>query len=221
MGPDWWVVAPAFIPKKAGDRVTTDRRDARQLARLRRSGDLTVYVPQVDDEASRELRRAREARLRDLKAAQYRLKALLLRQDRRYTGQANGSPAPLRWLAAVVCPTPAQQIVFQAYGRAVTEHTERLPGLEQALQARVQTWRLAPVVEALHALRGGQFTVAVTTVAELGDLTRVTNPTQLMRYLGLTPSAYARGPRRSQGGSTKTANHHARRALIEGAWAYR
>jgi transposase len=217
-----WVVAPSLIPKKAGDRVKTDRRDARQLARLMRSGDLTpVYVPQVEAEAIRDLSRAREDRIRDLKAAKYRLKAFLLRQDIRDTGQASWSPAHLRWLAAVVCPTPAQQIVLQEYGRAVTEHTERLHRLEQELQERVKTWRLAPVVEALQALRGVQFTVAVTTVAELDDLTRFTNPKQLMRYLGLTPSEYSRGPRPSQGGSTKTGNSHARRVLVEGAWAYR
>jgi transposase len=105
--------------------------------------------------------------------------------------------------------------------RAVTEHTARRQRLEQELHERVKTWRLAPVVEALQALRGVQFTVAVTTVAELGDLPRVTNPTQLMRYLGLTPSDYSRGPRRSQGGITKTGHRHARRALVEGAWAYR
>jgi transposase len=105
--------------------------------------------------------------------------------------------------------------------RAVTEHTERLQRLQQDLQARVKTWRLAPVVEALQALRGVQVTVAVTTVAELGDLTRFTNPTQLMSDLGLTPSEYSSGPRRSQGGITKTGNNHTRRALIEGAWAYR
>jgi transposase len=221
-GHDCWVVAPSLIPKKAGDRVKTDRRDARQRARLMRAGALTpVYVPQVEDEAIRDLSRAREDSLRDLKAAKYRLKAFLLRQDIRYTGQANWSPAHLRWLAEVVCPTPAQQIVFQEYVRAVTEHTERLQRLEQELQEWVKTWRLAPVVEALQALRGVQFTVAVTTVAELGDLTRFTNPKQLMSYLGLTPSEYSSGPRRSQGGITKTGNSHARRALVEGAWASR
>ena len=221
-GHDCWVVAPSLIPKKAGDRVKTDRRDARQLARLMRAGDLTpVYVPQVDDEAIRDLSRAREDSIRDLKAAKYRLKAFLLRQDIRYTGQANWSPAHLRWLAEVVCPTPAQQIVFQEYVRAVTEHTARLQRLEQELQERVKTWRLAPVVEALQALRGVQCTVAVTTVAERGDLTRLTNPKQLMSYLGLTSSEYSSGPRRAQGGITKTGNSHARRALVEGAWAYR
>jgi len=217
-----WVVAPSLIPKKAGDRVKTDRRDAVQLARLMRSGDLTpVYVPQVEDEAIRDLSRAREDAIRDLKAAKYRLKAFLLRQDIRYTGQATWSPAHLRWLSAVVCPTPAQQIVFQEYVRAVTEHTERLQRLEQELHEQVKTWRLAPVVEALQALRGVQFTVAVTIIAELGDLTRVDTPRQLMSYLGLTPSEYSSGERRRQGGITTTGHMHARRALVEGAWASR
>src|SRR2546421_5254737 len=217
-----WVVAPSLIPKKPGDRVKTDRGDAMQLARLMRSGDLTpVYVPAVDDEAIRDLSRAREDTLRDLKAAKLRLKAFLLRHDIRYTGRANWSPAHLRWLSEVVCPTPAQQLVFQEYVQTVTEQTERLQRLEQALREQVQTWRFQPVVEALQALRGVQFTVAVTTVAELGDLTRFDNPRQLMNYLGLTPSAYSSGERRRQGGITKTGNTHARRALIEGAWAYR
>ena len=217
-----WVVAPSLIPKKAGDRVKTDRRDAVQLARLMRSGDLTpVYVPTVEDEAIRDLTRAREDALRDLKSAKFRLKAFLLRQDIRYTGRATWGPAHLRWLAEVVCPTSAQQIVFQEYVRAVNEHAERLQRLEQELHEQVTAWRLYPVVEALQALRGVQFTVAVTTVAELGDLTRFENPRQLMKFLGLIPSEYSSGERRRQGSLTKAGNTHARRALVEGAWAYR
>jgi len=217
-----WVVAPSLIPKKAGDRVKTNRRDAIQLARLMRSGDLTpVYVPQVEDEAIRDLSRAREDALQDLKTAKHRLKAFLLRHDIRYTGRATWSPAHLRWLSEVVCPTPAQQIVFQEYVRAVNEPTERLQRLEKELRDQVKTWRLQPVVEALEGLRGVQFTVAVTIVAELGDLTRFDKPSQLMRYLGLTPSEYSTGDHRRQGAITKTGNAHARRALIEGAWAYR
>jgi transposase len=217
-----WVVAPSLIPKKAGDRVKTDRRDAVQLARLMRSGDLTpVYVPKVEDEAIRDLTRAREDALQDLKAAKFRLKAFLLRQDIRYTGCATWGPAHLRWLAEVVCPTPAQQIVFQEYVRAVNEHRERLGRLEQELHDQVKSWRLYPVVDALQALRGVQFTVAVTTVAELGDLTRFDNPRQLMKFLGLIPSEYSSGERRRQGSLTKTGNTHARRALVESAWAYR
>ncbi len=206
-----WVVVPSLIPKKAGDRVKTDRRDAVQLARLMRSGDLTpVYVPSVEDEA-----------VRDLKTAKFRLKAFLLRHDIRYTGRATWGPAHLRWLSEVVCPIPAQQIVVQEYVRAVNAQTERLQRLEQERQEHVKTWRLQPVVEALQALRGVQFTVAVTLVAELGDLTRFENPRQLMKYLGLIPSEYSSGERRRQGSITKAGNTHARRALVAGAWAYR
>jgi transposase len=221
-GYDCWVVAPSLIPKKSGDRVKTNRRDAVQLARLARSGDLTlVSVPNVEDEAIRDLTRAREDTISDLKDAKFRLKAFLLRQDIRYAGRANWGPAHLRWLAEVVCPTAAQQIVFQEYVCAITEYTERLQRLEQELQAQVQVWRLHPVVEALQALRGVQFTVAVTMVAEIGDLTRFEHPRELMKFLGLVPSEYSTGDHRRQGAITKAGNTHARRALIEGAWAYR
>jgi len=193
-----------------------------QLARLARSGDLTaVYVPKVEDEAMRALTRVREDTLSDLKAAQFRLKAFLLRHDIRYTGRANWRPAHLRWLSKVVCPTPAQQIVFQEYVRAVQEHTERLQRLEQELQEQVNAWRLHPVVEALQALRGVQCTVAVTMVAEIGDLTRFDTPRELMQFLGLIPSAYSSGEQRRQGSITKAGNTHARKAVVEGAWAYR
>src|SRR5262249_3035905 len=180
-----------------------------------------VYVPTVGDAAIRDLCRAREDTIRDLKTAKFRLKAFLLRHDIRYTGRATWGPAHLRWRSEVVCPTPARQIVCQEYIRAVTEHTERLARLEHELTDQVQTWRLAPVVDALQALRGVQCTVAVTTVAARGDLTRCDNPRQLMPSLGLTPSEYSTGERRRQGGLTKTGNTHARRALIAGAWAYR
>jgi transposase len=110
-----WGVAPSVSPKKSGDRVKTDRRDAIPLARLRRSGDLTpVSVPAVPDAAMRDLSRAREETLHDLKTATFRLKAFLLRHDIRSTGRATWGPAHLRWLREVVCPNPAQQIVFPA-----------------------------------------------------------------------------------------------------------
>ena len=217
-----WVVAPSLLPKRAGDRVTTDRREARQLARRRRSGDLTpVSVPAVDDAAIRDLRRAREETLRDLKAATLRRKAFVLRHDIRSPGRANWRPAHRRWLSEVICPTPAPQLVFQADVQTVTEPTARLGRLELARHAQVQTWRFHPVVEALQAWRGVPCTVAVTTVAALGDLTRFDNPRQLMNYLGLTPSEYSSGARRPQGSITKSGKTHARRALVEGAWAYR
>jgi transposase len=217
-----WGVAPSRIPKKAGHRVNTDRRDAVPRARLRRSGDLTpVSVPTVADEALRDLTRAREDAGRDLKSATFRLNAFLRRQDIRDTGRATWGPAHRRWLADVVCATPAQQIVFQAYIRAVTEPTARLQRLAQARQDQVHTGRLALVVEAQEGLRGGPCPVAVTLVAARGARTRVENPRHVLNSLGLIPSAYARGERRRQG-SLPTAGHtRARGALVEGAWASR
>jgi transposase len=216
------VVAPSLIPRKAGDRVKTDRRDAVQLARLLRSGDLTpVYVPQVEDEAIRDLSRAREDAVIDLKGARQRLKSFLLRLGIHYVGRANWNDAHRRFLARIVCPTPAQQVVFQEYLRAIDDHAERLQRIEQHLAEFLPSWRLNPVVGALQALRGVQQITAATTVAELGDLTRFDSPRQLAAFLGLTPSEYSSGEGRRQGGITKGGNAHARRALVEGAWAYR
>jgi transposase len=217
-----FVVAPSLIPRKPGDRVKTDKRDAITVARLGRSGDLPpIYVPEVADEAIRDLARAREDALGDLNAARFRLKALLLRNDIRYAGRANWSAEHVRFLARLVLPTPAQQIVFQEYIRTVSERTELLQRLEHELLEQAKAWRFYPVVEALQALRGVQFTVAITTVAELGDLTRFNHPRQLMSYLGLTPSEYSSGERRRLGGITKSGNGHARRVLVEAAKAYR
>ena len=116
---------------------------------------------------------------------------------------------------------PAQQVVFQEYLGAVREHTERVQRLESELRAAVTSWRLYPIVEAIQALRGLDTLAAITLIAEVGDLTRFTRPRQLMNYLGLTPSEYSSGSRRRQGGITKAGNSHARRALVESAWAYR
>lgn len=192
------------------------------LARLMRSGDLSpIYVPRVEDEALRDLSRGREDAMHDLKRSKRRLKSFLLRQDIRYEGRASWNAAHLRWLAEVVCATPAQQIVFQEYLRAVSEQQERGERLERELHEGVKGWRLYPVVEALQALRGVELTGAVILLAELGEITRFDTPRQLMSYLGLTPSEYSSGERRRQGGITKAGNSHARRALVEGAWAYR
>jgi len=195
------VVAPSLIPKKPGDRVKTDRRDAVELARLLRSGDLTaVYVPSVEDEAIRDLCRARDAARGTGKDAKLRLKAFLLRLGRHYVGRATWNDAHRRYLAKVVCPTPAQQIVFQESVRAVDEQVDRLQRLEAELLERAPAWRLYPVVQALQALRGVQFLVAITVVAELGDLTRFDSPRQLAAFVGLTPSEYSSGGTRRQGG---------------------
>ena len=176
-GIDCRVIAPSLIPKKPGDKVKTDRRDAVEIARLLRSGDLTsVYVPRIEDEAIRDLSRARDAARITLKAAKLRLKSFLLRMGLHYTGRADWTDAHRRYLAKVVCPTPAQQIVFQESVQAVDEQVARLYRIEQELHEAASTWRLFPVVEALLALRGVQWIVATTILAELGDLTRFDNP---------------------------------------------
>ena len=225
-GHDCWVVAPSMIPKKPGDKVKTDKRDAVQLARLLRAGELTpVYVPDREDEAIRDLSRAREDSMLVQKSARQRLKSFLLRHDIRYQGKTSWTEAHLRWLADEVrCPSPAQQIVFQEYVNAVTEsqqRLQRLQRLDQQIQYFVEQWRLYPAVQALMSLRGVQMIVAVTVVSELGDLSRFTNPKQLMSFLGLIPSEYSSGPRQKRGGITKTGNGHVRRILIEAAWCYR
>lgn len=222
-GEDCMVVAPSLIPRKPGDRVKTDRRDAVQLARLMRSGDLNpVYVPSLEDESIRDLCRAREDLMGDLKAAKHRLKSFLLRHDIRYTGKADWNAAHLRWLADdVALPTAAQRIVFQEYVRAITHLVDRLAQIDEELHEHAKGWRLARLVAAYQALRGVQFHVAVTIVAELGDLTRFDTPRQLMSYVGLHPSEHSSGNARRQGGIAKTGNAHARRVLVEGAWAYR
>lgn len=216
------VVAPSLIPKRAGDRVKTDRRDAVELARLLRAGDLTsVYVPSVEDEAMRDLSRAREATLSDLKSAKRRLKSFLLRHGLNYTGKATWNEAHLRYLSRLVCPTAAQQIVFQELLRAVDDLDQRLKRLGTQLQEQLPAWRLRPLVEALVALRGVQDIVAITTVAEIGDLTRFDSPRQLTAFVGLNPSEHSSGQQRRQGSITKAGNSHVRRVLVEGAWAYR
>ena len=221
-GLDCRVIAPSLIPKRPGDKVKNDRRDAVEIARLLRSGDLTpIYVPRVEDEAIRDLSRARDAARLTLKAAKLRLKSFLLRLGLHYTGRADWNDAHRRYLAKVVCPTSTQQIVFQESIHAVDEQVERLRRIEQELLEVAPKWRLFPVVEALQALRGVQWVVAITIVAELGDLTRFDNPRQLAAFVGLIPSEYSSGDSRRQGGITKTGNGRARRALVEAAWAYR
>lgn len=221
-GIDCTVVSPSLIPKRAGDRVKTDRRDAEMLARLHRAGELeAVHVPRAEDEAVRDLTRARE----DAKAAQTRarhqLKGFLLRNGIGYAGKTAWTPAHVRWLASVKLPEAVSQLVFQEYVAAVTVAGERVERLDQALRDTVAGWRLYPVVQALQTLRGVQLVIAATLVAEIGDIGRFDNPRQLMAYLGLTPSEYSSGPSTRRGGITKCGNSHARRMLTEAAWSYR
>ena len=217
-----YVVAPSLIPKKPGERVKTDKRDALKLAKLLKSEDLTpIYVPEPEDEAIRDLSRAREIAMKDLKDAKYQLKALLLRNNINYAGTANWSLKHLRWLTELVLPHPAQQIVLQEFIQTINKRITRLERLDNALFHHVYQWRYYPVVKAIQAMRGVRLLVAAGVVAELGDLTRFDHPRKLMSYLGLVPSEHSSGGKRHIGAITKCGNGRARRLLVEGAHSYR
>jgi transposase len=216
------VVAPSLIPKRPGERVKTNRRDAVSLARLLRAGELTeIWVPDVVHEAVRDLARAREAASNDLRKKRQQLQSFLLRHGRIFTGHKSWSKAHARWLADQKFGHPAQQIVFQDHADAVEDATQRLRRLEAQLVEIVPTWSMAPVVAAYQALRGVSFIVAVTFVAEVGDVRRFDNPRQLMAFLGLVPSERSTGDTVKRAGLTLSGNRRARRVLVEGAWSYR
>ncbi len=215
------VIAPSMTPKRSGDRIKTDRRDAVTLARLYRAGELTpVYVPREDDEAMRDLVRGRDDAVNATRKARQRLSALLLRHGYRYAGRRAWSVAHMRWLAEIKMSHSAQQITLQEYIHSVEENSERVDRLTEQILKLIPTWRMAPLVAAFQALRGVAPIVASTMVVEIGDLGRFENPRQLMAYLGLVPSENSSGQATKRGGITKTGNGHARRALIEAAQAY-
>jgi len=171
------VVAPSKTPKKSGDRIKNDRRDAETLARLERAGELTaIYVPREEDEAMRDLTRAREDAVKALKTARHQLNAFLLRYGKRYPGKASWTPAHMRWLSDIGLPHPSQQIVLQEYINTVTVCAERTARLTDQITRLLPEWRMVPVVKALQALRGVAPIVAVTTVAEIGDMNRFRTP---------------------------------------------
>lgn len=216
------LVAPSKIPRPPGDRVKTNRRDADQLARLHRAGELTaIHVPDPQDEAVRDLLRARDQVRRQQHRARQQLKMFLLRHHVRYAGKTAWTPAHLRYLATIKMPFAEQQFVFQEMLHVITEAGQRLERYEKQLPGVVAGWRWEPVVRALMSLRGLALLNAATLVAELGDLHRFPTAGQLMGYLGLVPSEDSTGHERHQGGITKMGNAIARRALIEAAWHYR
>jgi transposase len=222
-GHECQVVAPSLIPRRAGDRVKTDRRDSEMLARLHRAGELTsVWVPDEEQEAMRDLTRAREDIKHLQRQSKQRLNAFLLRHGRHYVpGKSKWTQAYWRWLERIKCDEPVQQIVLQEYIDTVQALTVRVAGLEAEMTVAAQEWSLYPVVEALMALRGCRLITAMTVMAELGDISRFDSPRQLMAFLGLVPSESSSGASTRRGGITKTGNGHVRRVLIESAWCYR
>jgi len=216
------VAAPSLIPKKSGDRIKNDRRDAMMLARLYRSGELTpVRVPSAEDEAMRDLSRARGDAKKAERKARQQLGAFLLRHGFRYSGLSHWSLAHWRWISDIKMDHEAQQFTLQEYVDTVRSCTERVDRITEQIRLLVGKWRLGPVVEAFQALRGVSLVVASTVVAELGDLTRFDTPRQVMAYLGLIPSQHSSGDKIKLGPITKTGNGHARQMLTEAAWSYR
>lgn len=218
-GAECLIVAPSKVPRQPGDRVKTDRRDADQLARLYRAGELTgIYVPEPQDEAVRDLIRARYQVQKQQHRARQQLKMFLLRQNLRYAGTKPWSAAHRRFLATVKLPFAEQQFVFQEMVNVISEASQRLARYEKQIASVVESWRWQPVVQALLSLRGVARLTGATLVAELGDLHRFGSAPQLMSYLGLCPSEHTSGTTRQQGGITKLGNGIARKAMIEAAW---
>ena len=219
---DCVVVAPSKIPQQSGNRLKNDKRDCLSLARLHRAGELTpVYVPSEEDEALRDLVRAREDATRALRTAKQQLGAFLLRYDTVYSGKTKWTKAHFNWLADIAMPHPAQQIVFQEYIDTVADCSNRVQRLTEQVRQQSKQSRLYELIKALQSMRGISLIVAATIAAELGDLTRFETPEKLMAFLGLVPSEHSSGDRVKKGSITKTGNRYVRKALVEAAHAYR
>ncbi len=215
------VVAPSLIPKKAGDKIKTDRRDAMTLAQTLRAGQLTeVWVPDEAHEAMRDLVRMRALAMKDLRKARQQLISFLLRHDRSFSGK-HWTKAHRRWLGELKFSQPAQHLVLEELLHRIERAEELCDRLKGAIVELVPQWTLAPVVAAVQALRGVSILVAATVVAEVGNFSRFTSPRQLMAYLGLNPSEHSSGATIKRGPITKTGNSLARTCLVEAAWTYR
>jgi len=218
------VVAPSMIPIRPGERIKTDRRDARKLAELMRAGLLTVvHPPSEDDEAVRDLCRGRDDVRLDLMRARHRLGKFLLRRGRVFGSGAQRawSQAHRWWLGQQAFERTAERVMFEDYLLAVEQAEARRRSLELHLEDLAREPRYAAAVGGLRCFRGIDTITAITLLAELHDFRRFRSPSQLMAYLGLVPSEYSSGPQQRRGGITRTGNRHVRRLLIEAAWHYR
>lgn len=215
------VAAPGKIPRGATERVKTDRRDAEHLVRLLMAGKLCpVRVPGTEEEALRDLVRAREDIRGDLMRARHRLSKLLLRHGVRFDGRA-WSGAHHAWLATVALDHEPAQATLGDYRGAVDALTHRRSELERLIEAAVPGSSWAREVARLRCLRGIDTLTAVGLCCEIGDFRRFARAGQLMSYVGLVPSEHSSGAQRRLGSITKSGSRHARRLLVEAAWHYR
>lgn len=215
------VVAPSLIPRKAGDRIKTDRRDARKLAELLRGGLLTeVRPPSPAEEALRDLCRCRDDARTDLMRARHRLSKMLLRRDLRHPGRAWTEPHR-RWLWCLKLEHAAERAVLEDYLLAVDQISARLAELEAHLLALAEQEPYRERVGWLRCFRGIDTVTAMILLAELHGFERFATPRRLMAYLGLVPSESSSGASVHRGRITKTGNRHLRRLLVEAAHHYR
>jgi transposase len=215
------VVAPSLIPRKAGDKVKTDRRDAMMLAQTLRAGQLTeIWVPDEAHEAMRDLVRLRAQAMRDLRKTRQHLLSFLLRHGR-ISPYRHWTKMHRRWLGELTFAHPAQHLALEEMLGRIERAEALCERLKQAIQELVGQWSLAPVVEAIQALRGISLITAAVIVAEVGSFARFDSPRQLMAYLGLNPSEHSSGSTVRRGAITKTGNALARTSLVEAAWTYR
>ena len=222
MGQRCVVIAPALIPRRPGDRVKTDRRDAEKLARYYRNGDLTeIRVPTSEEEAARDLVRAREAALADRLCACHRLLKFLLRQGRVFRDGKSWSLAHKAWLRTQNFDYPSTRLTYEAYVRGLEEAEERLAVLEQQVFDLANGERYAAGVSYLRCLRGIDTLTAVTLLTEVIDFRRFQKAREVMGYTGMVPSEHTTSFDPRRGRITKTGNAHVRRVLVEAAWNYR
>lgn len=222
LGYDCIVVAPSKIPTKAGDKVKTDRRDARKLARFHRAGELTaVHVPSVEDEVIRDVCRGRTDAVSELTRSKKQLLSFLLRNGYRYKGKAHWTQAHIRYLRELVLAHPAQKLILEEYLQRIDAATKQVQRIEDQMFMLLKSWSRRPLVEAVMGFRGFKEVAAMVVVSEIGDFKRFEHPKKLMAYLGLVPSEDSSGGKRRQGSITKCGNGHARWMLIESAGHYR
>lgn len=216
------VVAPSLIPKQAGNKIKTDRRDSIMLARLFRAGELTsIRVPDEEDEAVRDLFRSRgDAKGVERKTRQ-QLQAFLLRNGKVFPGRTTWSKTHYKWLSELSLESPIQQIVLQEYVDGEKQAGDRVKRISDQIVNAIPTWKRAQEVKVYQAFRGVSLLTAVGIAAEVGDMQRFKGAKHFMAFLGLVPSEHSSGASVRRGGITKAGNSNVRRLLIEAAWSYR
>lgn len=222
LGVECVVMSPSKTQRKPNEKIKTDKRDAINIAKLFRNGDITeVRIPPALDEAVRDVCRARTDASDDLARSKQRLNSFLLRNGIRYSGKARWTPAHLRYLRHLTLPDPVQNLVLEEYLQAIDSGYERVERLVERMKELLVDWEWEPVVRALMACKGFQEVAAMTLISELGDLRRFAHPRKLMAFLGLVPGEYTSGDKRRQNSITKCGNSHARWMLVECSQHYR